>query len=416
MVYQNGPKLVAPMSSRPLTRVMARARSPSMGKRLSSPSSGTGGNGHIIDAYRMEVNEYIVRPGSPTGNLVGPAIPCVTVRDMHTFIPDKKQRRVWIPVAVCDELAKALKQCRQEGEKGGHDVSKLTEQTFQCPVTKKVCEIERIQESTRLRTYMDVTKDCSLNGGFVEVIELRNELMSRLVKFLDDVATRYRRINTQMVIPSLYSYSGERRFYYDLRETRWGLRLHISQVTDLHRNVIGIPLEAVVAFRDRLNQAIDFLGLEEEKRQERNERRGSKSRGGRRRGSDSRKENTSSGSAGGGGSSRRSRNRRQGRRKSSRQGKALEDKKTEPRSSETEVESGEKKPSVNEEDDVKVKCELQENENTEVVEQESSEKPNVSVDIAEKGDQTDEVDDEPAVAGADCQESVTVKIEGDAEI
>jgi hypothetical protein len=98
----------------------------------------------------------------------------------------------------------------------------------------------------------------------MEKIELRNHLMRSLDRFLTDCAVRYRNLKSEFVMPSLYSYSGERRFYYDLRRTRWGLRLHISQVTDMHRNVIGIPLEALVSFRNRLNEAITVLRLDDQ--------------------------------------------------------------------------------------------------------------------------------------------------------
>ena len=37
-----------------------------------------------------------------------------------------------------------------------------------------------------------------------------------------------------------------------------------TKVTDMHRNVIGIPLESLVPFRNHLNQAISFLRLEEQ--------------------------------------------------------------------------------------------------------------------------------------------------------
>lgn len=278
---------------RPLTRVMARARTTSEATK--------GAAEPYENAYRIEVNEFMPRTASP-----GSAIPCVTVRDMRTFIPDKRQRRAYVPVAVAGELCKCLNQCRQaaseKGEKGHYDVSKLPTKTFQCPISKKKVEIERVTEtpgeqhvSTRLRTYMDVPeKEHAKEDDFVEVIELRNELLGHLVKFLEDVATRYRPLTKDMNIPSLYSYSGERRFYYDLRETRWGVRLHISQVTGMYRNVVGIPLESVVAFRDRINQAIQFLGLEEKSesptlgaRQEEERSGGSrpfKNSGGRKRG------------------------------------------------------------------------------------------------------------------------------------
>lgn len=96
------------------------------------------------------------------------------------------------------------------------------------------------------------------------VLELHESLMGQLSVFLADVVTRYRSVNQLPEVRSLYSASGGRRFFFDLRDTRWGKRLHISQVTDLHRNVIGIPLEALVSFRTRLDMIIGSLGLEDQ--------------------------------------------------------------------------------------------------------------------------------------------------------
>lgn len=95
-------------------------------------------------------------------------------------------------------------------------------------------------------------------------IELHETLIPQLSAFLADVVTRYRAINLIPEVRSLYSASGGRRFFFDLRDTRWGKRLHISQVTDLHRNVIGIPIESLVSFRSRLDMIIANLGLEEQ--------------------------------------------------------------------------------------------------------------------------------------------------------
>lgn len=97
--------------------------------------------------------------------------------------------------------------------------------------------------------------------GFVE---LHESLLSHMLIFLADVATRYRTINQVPEVRSLYSASGGRRFFFDLRDTPWGKRLHISQVTNLHRNVIGIPLEALVNFRTRLDHFIQDLKLDDQ--------------------------------------------------------------------------------------------------------------------------------------------------------
>ncbi len=76
---------------------------------------------------------------------------------------------------------------------------------------------------------------------------------------------RYQTLEQPPQVNFLYSPSGERRYFFDVRNTRYGNRLHIAQVTDLHRNVIGVPLESMVAFRDRLTQIIDSLHLEDGK-------------------------------------------------------------------------------------------------------------------------------------------------------
>ncbi|CAH8597108.1 unnamed protein product [Schistosoma turkestanicum] len=93
-------------------------------------------------------------------------------------------------------------------------------------------------------------------------LELHERLMPQLLTFLADVVTRYRTVDLIPKVPSLYSMSGERRFLFNLKDTRWGKRLHISQVTDLHRNIIGIPLEDLVSFRSRLDTVIQSLGLD----------------------------------------------------------------------------------------------------------------------------------------------------------
>ncbi|XP_018646189.1 hypothetical protein Smp_044680 [Schistosoma mansoni] len=95
-------------------------------------------------------------------------------------------------------------------------------------------------------------------------LELHASLMPQLLTFLADVVTRYRAIDLIPKVQSLYSISGERRFLFNLKDTRWGKRIHISQVTDLHRNVIGIPLEDLVSFRSRLDTVIKSLGLEDQ--------------------------------------------------------------------------------------------------------------------------------------------------------
>lgn len=277
---------------RPLARLVARSRN-------------FRGRGPLrrgeCEAYRMEVNEiYIDQDNEAKG-----PIPCITVLDFKRIVPTEvSQRRVCIPVALSDTIVKYIKGCKvtvpsqkvtveeekqeeiteeevKEGEESGtvptiiatgptkYDVSLLDPKTFKCPKTGQVVIVENVIVNDvvqkHLRSFMNVPEqNAYTEGDPVETIELRSDLLRSLDRFLSDVAVRYRNIKSDVSIPSLYSYSGERRFYYDLRKTRWGLRLHISQVTDMHRNVIGIPLEALVSFRDRLDQAISTLRLDDD--------------------------------------------------------------------------------------------------------------------------------------------------------
>ncbi|KAL5960844.1 hypothetical protein TSMEX_011513 [Taenia solium] len=94
-------------------------------------------------------------------------------------------------------------------------------------------------------------------------LELYEMLLPNLVTFLSDICVRYQHLDQPPQLNFLYSPSGERRFFFDIRNTPYGNRLHIAQVTDLHRSVIGIPLESLVTFRNRLTMLIDALKLEE---------------------------------------------------------------------------------------------------------------------------------------------------------
>lgn len=82
---------------------------------------------------------------------------------------------------------------------------------------------------------------------------------------LVDVKTRYtkRDVAPEKAV-SMLSDSGERRFFFDVRNTRYGYRLHISQVSNKNRMVIGIPLESVVTARDCLNEVIQNYNLNED--------------------------------------------------------------------------------------------------------------------------------------------------------
>lgn len=250
---------------RPLARLTVRAKiDRATGRPLKRGES---------DAYRLEVNEIPINPAGNATETVN--VPCITLLDYHRITPTEiSQRRGCIPVALADTIMRHLLTCQNED--GKFVVSDLPENTqFKCPKTGKIVEISKlsfpevksedgdVSGCRQLRSYVSVLKkDEYKSNDPVEMIELRDTLIRSLVRFLNDVALRYRNIKDEMMIPALYSHSGERRFYYDLRRTRWGLRLHVSQVTDLHRNVIGIPLESLVSFRNRLNHVISFLKLD----------------------------------------------------------------------------------------------------------------------------------------------------------
>ncbi|KAL5107630.1 hypothetical protein TcWFU_004282 [Taenia crassiceps] len=94
-------------------------------------------------------------------------------------------------------------------------------------------------------------------------LELYEMLLPNLVTFLSDICVRYQHLDQPPQLNFLYSSSGERKFFFDIRNTPYGNRLHIAQVTNFHRSVIGIPLESLVTFRNRLTMLIDALKLEE---------------------------------------------------------------------------------------------------------------------------------------------------------
>ncbi|KAM7542355.1 hypothetical protein Aperf_G00000010409 [Anoplocephala perfoliata] len=96
-------------------------------------------------------------------------------------------------------------------------------------------------------------------------LRVYEELVPNLLAFLLDIKMRYtkRDISPEKAV-SMLSDSGERRFFFDVRNTRYGYRLHISQVSNKNRMVIGIPLESVVMARDSLNEVIQTYNLHEE--------------------------------------------------------------------------------------------------------------------------------------------------------
>ncbi|VDN98925.1 unnamed protein product [Rodentolepis nana] len=96
-------------------------------------------------------------------------------------------------------------------------------------------------------------------------LRVYEELVPNLLAFLLDIKTRYsqRDVSPEKAV-SMLSDSGERRFFFDVRNTRYGYRLHISQVSNKNRMVIGIPLESVVMARNCLNEVIENYSLAED--------------------------------------------------------------------------------------------------------------------------------------------------------
>ncbi len=62
----------------------------------------------------------------------------------------------------------------------------------------------------------------------------------------------------------LLSGSGGRRFFFDANTTRYGNRLFISPVTGAARNVIALPVEDLIEFRNRISSMIEMLHLDEQ--------------------------------------------------------------------------------------------------------------------------------------------------------
>ncbi|KAL3318644.1 hypothetical protein Ciccas_002699 [Cichlidogyrus casuarinus] len=110
----------------------------------------------------------------------------------------------------------------------------------------------------------DDRRDCLKPREKKGTLAITEWLLPRLVLFLRDVFVRHMNLTKNFSsVRNLYTPSGSRRFFFDLNETRWGNRLQVSQVTAQHRNVISLPLESLVLFRNRLNRIIRQLNIEE---------------------------------------------------------------------------------------------------------------------------------------------------------
>lgn len=220
---------------------------------------------HVVRNRHERKDEYILEIREFHSDYKQRPSPFVVIKDVKKIMPNRnKQLPCWIPVHLCYEVVQYLLSASPNKDETKFDFELLDPILFTCEFTKRQVELEKVGNSVRLRSFMEVKpKATCVEDDPQEIIELRNESMSQLIQFLTDVSTRYRDVKGNLDVSSLFSLSGGRRFYFDLRDTRWGKRLHISQVTDLHRNVIGIPLESLISFRDRLNEVIRFLKLDD---------------------------------------------------------------------------------------------------------------------------------------------------------
>ena len=247
MVYNYPRRPAFPLNYRPLIRQTVRSRTKDEDPKVEGR-----------DLYVIEVREYREDPDDR-------GVPHVAIMDGRKLSDVKgNQKSLWIPVWLCEDILKYILKCKSSDTPPQYSVVDLEPCIFKCKHTDRQVELEVVGDSRRLRSFQKVPpKALSSENDNQEVIELRNELMPKLTQFLADVILRYRDVKSQMNVPSLYSPSGERRFFFDLRQTRYGKRLYISQVTDYHRNVIAVPLDTLMLFRERLNQAVDLLHLED---------------------------------------------------------------------------------------------------------------------------------------------------------
>ncbi|KAM3178028.1 hypothetical protein ACTXT7_003399 [Hymenolepis weldensis] len=214
--------------------------------------------------------------------------PWVIVRDRY-----HKDQMITFPITLCGGVYESLQTMvsKRNGE-WSFDVSKL--QKFQlmesilnnfieCPNEAVQKEISADADSKERRSDAsdDKGKRVWLRSGPVNppeektdlpphkrttYLRVYEELVPNLLAFLIDIKTRYsqRDVSPEKAV-SMLSDSGERRFFFDVRNTRYGYRLHISQVSNKNRMVIGIPLESVVMARDCLNEVIQNYSLGEDK-------------------------------------------------------------------------------------------------------------------------------------------------------
>ncbi|VDD82217.1 unnamed protein product [Mesocestoides corti] len=214
----------------------------------------------------------------------------------------KRYDEVTFPISLCTHLHRHLLSCAQlhdgntgtsantEGNDPVFDLSKLVPAEFcdrdvNCSLkvlSKRptMSTDDSTDEDGKVRRWLQAgpitqTEGASTNGENgsrplpvhlrTVCLEIYESLLPNLIAFISDICVRYQALGQPPQVKYLYSPSGERRYFFDIHNTRYGNRLHISQVTDFHRSVIGIPLESLVTFRDRLTQLIDVLKLEDGK-------------------------------------------------------------------------------------------------------------------------------------------------------
>lgn len=207
---------------------------------------------HVVRNRHERKDEYILEIREFHSDYKQRPNPFVVIKDVKKIVPNRnKQFPCWIPVHLCNEVVQYLLNASPNKDDTKFDVDLLESILFTCEFTKRQVELEKVNNSVRLRSFMEVKpKATCIEDDPQEIIELRNESMSQLIQFLSivfwflklmlmftfqktfsaDVSTRYRDVKGNLDVSSLFSLSGGRRFYFDLRDTRWGKRLHISQV------------------------------------------------------------------------------------------------------------------------------------------------------------------------------------------
>ena len=144
---------------------------------------------HVVRNRYERKDEYILEIREFHSDYKQRPIPFVVIKDVKKIISNRnKQFPCWVPVHLCNEVVRYLLTASPNKEDSKFDVDLLESNLFTCEFTKRQVELEKVNNSVRLRSYMEVKPKATCNEDDPqEIIELRNESMSQLMQFLSKI-------------------------------------------------------------------------------------------------------------------------------------------------------------------------------------------------------------------------------------